>query len=74
MWRRNYDDGARNHVKEERPVSKLPVRGVGRREETERFEDRKMGRPSPKIIFLSLIFLSIECGWKKKSCEVKDWG
>ena len=37
-------------------------RRVGRREETERFEDRKMGRPSSEIIFLSLIFLSIaEC-------------
>jgi len=33
-----------------------------RREETERFEDRKMGRPSSGIIFLALIFLSIaEC-------------
>jgi hypothetical protein len=38
-------------------------RRVVRREETERFEDRKMGRPPPEIIFLSLIFLSmLFCG------------
>jgi len=30
-----------------------------RRKEAERFEDRKIGRPSREIIFLSLIFLSI---------------
>ena len=34
-------------------------RRVVRREETEKFEDRKKGRPSAEIIFLSLIFLSI---------------
>jgi len=41
----------------------LSSRRVGGTEETERFEDRKIGRPAPQIIFLSLIFLSITEPW-----------